>query len=99
MAGGQQVGANLARSDQKLVELQMVIAQAAWNRSAAREVLVDKGANDIVLEARFLVNYVIRNAELLRHITGVVDVVDRAATSLHCLWHAVMTGEATLVPK
>ena len=99
MPGGEQVGADLARRDQQLVKLQMVVAQAARNRRPAGEVLVDERAHDIVLEARLLIDHVIRNAQLLGHVAGVVDIVDGAAASLHRLGHALVTGKATLVPK
>src|ERR1700733_25853 len=41
VAGGQRVRANLLRHDQQLIKLQMVVAQAARNGCAPRQILLD----------------------------------------------------------
>ena len=99
MAGGEQISADLAGGDEQLVELQMIVAETARDRRASREIVVDEGPNHIVLEARLLIDDVVRNAKLLGDVAGVVDVVDGAAAALHGLGHALVTGEAALVPE
>src|SRR5579862_5442599 len=40
--GRQQVGPDLARRDEELVKLQVIVAETAWNRRAARKILLDE---------------------------------------------------------
>ena len=77
----------------------MVIAQAARDRRAPGKILRDERTHHVVLEALLLIDDVIRNAERLGHAARVVNVVDRAAASLHRLRHALVTGQAALVPE
>ncbi len=99
MSGGQQLGADLARRDQQLIELEMVVAQAARNRRASGKILGDERPHHVVLEALLLIDHVVRNAERLGHAARVVNVVDGAAASLHRLRHALMPGQPALVPE
>ena len=46
VAGGDAVRADLAGSDEELVELEVVVAEGAGNGSAAGKVLGDEGADD-----------------------------------------------------
>src|SRR5258707_137528 len=90
---------NHLKFDQQLVELEMVVAQAAWNRCAAGEVILDKGADNLALEALFVIDHVIGNPDGLGDTARVVDVVERAAAPLDGFGHAFVTGEAALVPE
>src|SRR5208283_1844160 len=99
MPGGKQVCANLARGDEQLVELQMVVAEAARNRRASGKILVDEGPDYVVLKTRLLIDDVIRNTELFSDVTCIVDIVDGAAAPLHRLGHALVAGQPALVPK
>src|SRR5690242_13417904 len=99
MSGSQQVAADLARHDQQLIELQMVIAEAAWNRSSSGKVILDERPDDLALEAIFVVDDVVRYSDGLRDGSRVVDVVERATTPLHGLGHAFLAGEAALIPE
>src|SRR5581483_2608836 len=82
MAGGEQIGANLASRDQQLVELQVVVAKAARNRRAAGEIFLHERLHNVALETLFLVDDVIRDADGLGDTASVVNVVERAATTL-----------------
>ncbi len=99
MSGGQQLGTDLSRRNQQLIELQMVIAQAARDRCAPGKILCDKGTHHVVLETLLLVYDVIRNAKRFGHAARVVNVVDGATTPLHRLRHALVTRQAALVPE
>ncbi len=99
VAGGDAVGADLAGGDEELVELEVVVAEGAGDGGAAGEVLVDEGRDDLGLEAVLLVDEVVGDAELLGYAAGVVDVVDGAAAALDGFGHALVSGEAALVPE
>jgi hypothetical protein len=95
----QQLSADLPRRDQQLIELQMVVAQAARNRRATGEILGDKWPHHVLLETLLLADHVIRNAESLGHTARVVHIVDGAAASVDRFGHAVVTGKPPLVPQ
>ena len=99
MPGGQQVRADLASHDQQLIKLEVVVAQAARDGRASGEVVLHEGSHDLALEALLVVDDVVRNADELGNGPGVVHVVERATTALHGLGHALLTGEAALVPE
>src|SRR5436305_5242939 len=77
----------------------MVVAQAAGNGSAPGEILLHKRTHHIILKTLLVVDHVIRDAQILDHPAGIVNVVNRAAASLNLLWHARMSGEPSLVPE
>src|SRR3974390_1267360 len=77
----------------------MVVAKATWNRSAAGEVVRNKGADHIALKAGLLVDDVVGDTQRFRDMACVIDVVDRATASPPGLGHAVVAGEAALVPE
>ena len=94
------LGADAARGLEELVELEVVVAERAGDRRAAGEILVDEGADHILLEALLLVDDVVGNAEVLGDAAGVVDIIERAAAAgLGCVGDAVLAGEAGLVPE
>ena len=98
MAGGDAVGADLAGGGEKLIELHVIVAEGAWNRSAAFEVVVDERTDYGVLEFALEIHDVERNTEVLGYAAGVVDVVDRAAAVLgggagFFLWEAALVPE------
>src|SRR5580693_2404758 len=99
MAGSYTLGADLARDHQKLIELEMIVAEAAGDGSAPGKILFHERADNLALETLLMIDYVIRNADVLGDAAGVVDIVERAAASLHGLRHAFVTGEASLVPE
>src|SRR6185369_192600 len=88
MASGDRVCPNLPRDGEQLIELQMIVAKAARNWSAAGEILLHKRPHHIALKAVLMIDHVIRNANRLSHPTRVVNVVERAASSSHRLRHA-----------
>ena len=99
VAGGNLVGSDLAGDDEKLIELEVIVAEAAGDGRASREILFDKGANDIALEALFVVDDVVGDAESFGDAAGVVDVIDGAAAALDGFGHAGVAGETALVPE
>ena len=58
-----------------------------------------KGLDDVGLEAGFLVDEVVGDVERAGDLAGVVDVVDGAAAALDGLGHALVAGEAALIPE
>ncbi len=99
MAGGNAFGANLLRDDEKLIKLQMIVAEAAGDGGASRQIFGDEGAHHVALEALFMIDDVVRNADVLGHAARVVDIVERAAAAGYLLGHAFVSGEAALVPE
>ena len=103
VACGDALGADLAGGEEKLIELEVVIAEGAGYRGAAGEVLADEGADYLCLEAVLGVDEVVRDAEVLGYVAGIVDVVDGATAALgdgfrHTL-AGVIGGKAALVPE
>ena len=99
VAGGDAVGADLAGGGEELVELEVVVAEGAGDGRAAGEVLADEGLDDVGFEALLLVDEVVGDVELLGYAAGVVDVVDGAAAALDGFGHALVSGEAALIPE
>src|ERR1035438_689434 len=99
MAGGDFVGSDLTGDDEKLIELEMIVAEAAGDGCASGEILFDKGTHNIALKALFVIDDVVGNAECFGDATGVVDIVDRTAATLDGFGHADVSGEAALVPE
>ena len=82
VAGGDALGANLARGHQQLIELHVVIAHGARNRRAAFEIIVHERLNHVQFELALEIHDVERNAQMLGHAARVVDIVVRAAAVL-----------------
>jgi hypothetical protein len=93
------VRADLTCSNKKLVELQVVVAQSAWNGSSPGKVFADEGLNNLGFESILLVNDVVRDVELLSNVARVIHIVNRATAALDSLRHALMSSKAALVPK
>src|SRR5215471_17352859 len=89
----QEIGPNLAGSDQQLIELEMIVAEAAGNRRTSGKILLDKRTHYVILKPLLVIHDVIRNAQVFSHATGVVDIVNRTAASLDMLGHAGMSGQ------
>ena len=99
MAAGQCLRADLTRHDEQLIELKMVIAQAARNRRPAGKIIFNKRLHDFTLESLLVIDHVVRNTDRLGDPPSIVNVVQRAAATLHRLRHAGMTNEPPLVPQ
>ncbi len=97
--GGDTVGADLSGGGEELVELEVVVAESAGDGGSAGEVLADEGLDHIGFEALLLVDDVVGDVELLGDVAGVVDVVDGAAAALDRFGHALVSGEAALIPE
>ena len=91
--------ADLLRDDQELIELQMIVAEAAGDGRTSRKILFDERAYDVPLESLLVVDDVVGDADLLGDAARVVDIVDGTAASLHRLGHAIFSGQAALVPE
>src|SRR5271163_3372611 len=77
----------------------MVVAERAGDGGSSGEILLDEGTDDITLEALLMVDDVVGDVEVLGDAAGVIHVVDGAAAAEHLLGHALLAGEAALVPE
>ena len=82
MAGRQHVGAEFARGDQQVVELDRHVAVDAGHRRLAGDVAFGEAVDHRFLEAALVVEHVMRNADALGDAARVVDVLARAAGAL-----------------
>src|SRR5262249_10548607 len=99
VAGRDGIGTNLPCRNQELIELQMIVAEAAWDRRAPGKILVYERTHHVALETLLVIDYVIRNSNRLRHPPRVINIVKRAATSLYGFRHSGMARQPPLVPK
>ena len=99
MAGGQRLRANLPRHNQQLIKLQVIVAKTARDGGAPREILFNKWPYNVTLEALLLIHHVVGDSERLSHAPGVVNIIQRAAASLHRFWYAVVPSQPALVPE
>ena len=98
VAGGDAFCADLARGDEELIELHVIVAQGARDGRAAFEIIRDEGADHVALEFALEVHDVERDAEMFGYAAGVVDIVVRAAAMLGGAV-ILQLGEAALVPE
>ena len=82
MPGRQHLGAQLSRGDQQVVELDRHIAFDARHRRLAVNVTFRKAIDDRFLEAAFIVEHVVRDADALGNAARVVDVLPCATCAL-----------------
>jgi len=103
VAGGDAGCADGAGGLEKLVELEVVVAERAGDGRAASQVLVDKGLDDVALEAGLLVDNVVGDAEVLGDAAGVIHIIERAAAtglrSLCRVGDSALAGQTGLVPQ
>ena len=92
------VCANLLGHNQKLIKLQVIVAQAARDRSPPGEIFLDKGTHHVTLESVLVIDHVVRNAESFGYATGIVNIIERTTAALNCLRHPGMAGETALIP-
>ena len=103
VAGGDALGADLAGGKEKLIELEVVVAEGAGDGGAAGEVFGNEWTDHFVFKTRLSINQVVGDAEVLGYVAGVVDVVDGAAATLGDGFGeaevGVVGGETALVPE
>src|SRR5271163_2902043 len=99
MSGRDLISANLPGNNEKLIKLQVIVAEAARDRRASGKILLDERPHHIALKTLFVIDHVIRNAESLGNTTRIVDVVNRAAAALHGFRHAFVASKSALVPE
>ncbi len=99
VAGCDRIGADLLRDRQQLIELKVVVAEAARDGSASRQILLHERTNDVALKAVLVIDYVIGNANRLGDAAGIVHVVQRAAAALDRVRHALVPRQPALVPE
>ena len=75
MPGRQNLGAQLMRGDQQVVEFDRHVAFHARDRRLAMNVALRKAVDDRLLEAAFVVEHVVRDADALGNASRVVDVL------------------------
>ncbi len=77
----------------------MIVAEAARDRRPPGQIFLNKWPHHVSLKPLLVIDHVIGDADLLRHAAGIVNIVERAAASLHGLGHALVSGETALVPE
>ena len=82
MAGRQRRGAELARGRQQIAELDRAVALDARHRRLAERVAVGEIVDHRFAKAAFVVEHVMRNADPLGDVAGIVDVAAGAAGAL-----------------
>jgi len=80
--GRQRVGAELARGRQQVAKLDRAVAFDARHRRLAERVAVGKIVDHGFAEAAFIVEHVMRDADALGDVAGIVDVAAGAAGTL-----------------
>ena len=98
MAGGQALGADLARHTQERLKLYVCIAVGAGDGRASSEILIHKRAHDARLELFFEVHDVMREIQMPRDSLRVINIVQRTATMLRGAI-ALQFRQAPLVPE
>ena len=91
MAGREHLGAEVAGGGQEVAELDRLVAFDARHRGLARHVALGKAIDHRLLEAAFVVEDVVGDADGARHPSGVVNVLAGAAGAL------AMDGGAMIV--
>jgi hypothetical protein len=99
MSGGEQIGADLLCRDQKLIELQVIVAEAAGNGCAPGEIFVNEWTYHVSLKPVLMIYDVVGNSEMLGYMAGIINVVQRAAAPTDLLRHAFASGQSPLVPE
>src|SRR5271165_918321 len=99
VSGSDTIGANLLRDNQQLIELQMIVAEAARDGRAPREIFGNKGTHYIALKALFMIDNIVRDANVLGDTARVMDIVERTTAAGHILWHSLMSSQPPLVPE
>ena len=82
MAGRQNLGAELARGLEQVAEFDRLIALHARHRRLAGHIALGEAVDHRFLEAAFVVEHVMRNAEPRGDRAGIVDVAAGAAGAL-----------------
>jgi len=91
MAGGERLGAELARGLEQIAKLDRAVALDARHRRLAGRVAVGKIVDHRLTKAALVIQHVVRNADPLGDIAGIVDVLPGAAGAL------AMGGRAVIV--
>ncbi len=81
MAGRHGVGAEVTGRVQEIGEFDVLIAAHARDGRFARDITLGKRGDDLVAEAAFIIEHVVRDPEFRRHRTGIVDIASGAAGS------------------
>jgi hypothetical protein len=79
MTGGKHGRAELARGAQKIAKLDCLVAVDARHRGLAADIALGKPVDHLLLEAAFIIEDVMRNADLCRHPPRVMDILPGAA--------------------
>ena len=79
MAGGEAIGAELAREGDQVDELHALVARRARHRRPAVRIFVDEAVDHAFAEAAFVIEHVMGDAEPVGDLLRVVDVLAGAA--------------------
>src|SRR5262249_9118719 len=82
MTGSERRGAELLRGLQQILELDLLVADHARHRRLAGKIAVGELAHDSLGEPRLVIEDIVRNAERLRHVSGILDILAGATGPL-----------------
>ena len=90
MAGRQHLTAQLAGSLKQVAELHALVAAHAGNRRLAAQIGIGEIVNDRLAEGALVIQHVMRDAQPVADLAGVVDILPGAARALLLQGHAVI---------
>jgi len=79
MTGRNGVGAKFARERDEVGELDPLIARRARHRRSAARIFVGEGVDHLPAKAAFIIEHIMRDAETLGDLLGIVNVLPGAA--------------------
>ncbi len=82
MAGGEAVGAEVARGVEQVAELDPLVAADAGDRRFAAHIRIREVVDHRLAEAAFVIQHVMRDAQTLGHLAGIMDILPGAAGAL-----------------
>src|SRR5579875_214672 len=90
MAGGEKVGAEILHRVEEIGELDLAIAGDAGNRRLAFGIAAGETVDHLFPEALFIIEHVVRNAELCRNLPGIMNILPGTAGAFAMFRRAVI---------
>ena len=82
VAGRQAVRAQIPRRLQQVREFDRLVAPDAGNGGRTRQICISKVFHDLLTELRLVIQHIVRNADLIRYVAGIVDILPRTTGAL-----------------